>query len=110
MGRHCMSEDVRQADDQKLSILLRAARPTAGFPPGFQNAVWRRIESGYRKPMRFVERLAGLLLNPRFAAAGLAAVVLIAAGVGAVRGIRSGEQEARDRYLALVDPSSHMQH
>src|SRR5262245_17662784 len=105
-----MSEEMSQAADEKLSALVRAARPAAAFPPGFQNAVWRRIEIGYRAPVRFVERLAGLLLNPRLAAAGLAAVVLIAAGAGAVRGIRSGEQEARDRYLALVDPSSHMQH
>ena len=105
-----MSEEIRQADDEKLRTLLRAARPTAEFPPGFQNAVWRRIESGYQVPVRFVERLAGLLLNPRLAAAGLAAVVLIAAGAGTMRGIRSGEQEARDRYLALVDPSSHMPH
>ena len=103
-----MSEEIRQADE--LRALLRAVRPTAEFSPGFQNAVWRRIENSYQAPVRFVERLAGLLLNPRLAAAGLAAVVLIAAGAGAMRGIRSGEQEARDRYLALVDPSSHMQH
>jgi len=105
-----MSEQIRQVDDEKFNALLRAARPTADFPPGFQNAVWRRIENGYQVPVRFVERLAGLLLNPRLAAAGLAAVILIAAGAGTARGIRSGEQEARDRYVALVDPSSHMPH
>jgi hypothetical protein len=35
----------------------------------------------------------------------LAGVVLLASGAGALRGIHSGEREARDRYVASVDPS-----
>ena len=100
-----MSEDLMQPGDEKLGKMLRAARPTAELPPGFQNRVWRRIERGDQTAVGIWERLAGWFLTPRLAAAGLAAVVLLAAGAGAMRGIRTGERDARDRYVASVDPS-----
>ena len=100
-----MSEDMMQAGDEKLGKLLRANRPVAELPPGFQNNVWRRIEKGEQPKAGIAELLAGWFLRPRLATAGLAAVVLLAAGAGAMHGIKSGEREARDKYVASVDPS-----
>ena len=100
-----MSEDVKQSGDEKFGKLLRAVRPKAELPPGFQNSVWRRIEQGKRPADRIMELVAGWLLTPRLATAALAVVILLAAGAGAVHGMRTGEQEARDRYVASVDPS-----
>jgi len=100
-----MREDVKQPGDEKLGRLLRAARPEAELPPGFQNRVWQRIERGDQLPARILERLAGWFLTPRLATAAVATVVLLAAGAGALRGIQTGEREARDRYVASVDPS-----
>jgi hypothetical protein len=100
-----MREDVKPPGDEKLGRLLRAARPEAELPPGFQNSVWQRIERGEPLSAGILERLAGWFLTPRLATAAVAAVVLLAAGAGALRGIQSGEREARDRYVASVDPS-----
>jgi hypothetical protein len=100
-----MNEDKRELGDEGLSRLLKASRPVAELPPGFQDSVWRRIENGERAVPGTWERLAGWFLRPRLAAAGLALVVLLASGAGALRGIHSGEREARDRYVASVDPS-----
>jgi hypothetical protein len=100
-----MSENMMQSGDEKLGKLLRATRPVAELPPGFQDNVWRRIENGERPRVGLVELLAGWFLRPRLATTGLVAVVLLAAGAGAMHGIKSGEREARDRYVASVDPS-----
>jgi hypothetical protein len=100
-----MSENMMQSGDEKLGKLLRATRPVAELLPGFQNSVWRRIEKGEQPKAGFVELLAGWLLRPRVATAGLAALVLLAAGAGAMHGMKSGEREARDKYVASVDPS-----
>ena len=100
-----MSENMMQADDEKLGKLLRASRPVAELPPGFQNNVWRRIENDEQPQARIVGLFAGWFLRPRVATAGLAAVVLLAAGAGAMHGMKSGEREAREKYVASVDPS-----
>ncbi len=101
----CTSNDEMQSGDDNVSRLLRACRPTADLPPGFQSNVWRRIEHREPKSVGAFEWLAGWLLTPRVATAGLAAVIVLASGAGAMRGIRAGEREARDRYVASVDPS-----
>ena len=100
-----MSEDIKRPGDEELGRLLRSARPMGELPSGFENAVWRRIERGEQASMGLVERLAGWFLTPRLATAALAVVVLVAAGAGAVHGMRTGEREALDRYVASVDPS-----
>jgi hypothetical protein len=100
-----MSEDVKQSEDVRLGRLLRAARPTVDLPAGFQNLVWQRIEKGEEPAVGTLERLAAWFLTPRFVTAGLAALVILAAGAGAVHGMRMGERAARDRYVASVDPS-----
>lgn len=91
--------------DDKLGVLLRAARPMANLPPGFERRVWQRIEKGEVRSGGLLEWLAGWLITPRIATAGLALVILVGAGAGVARGIRAGEQEARDRYIASVDPA-----
>ena len=100
-----MKEDNREFGDERLGMLLRSGRPKAELPPGFQNAVWRRIEKGDQRSVGLVERLAQWFLTPRLATVAVAVVVVLAAGVGAVRGMQKGEQQARDRYVASVDPS-----
>ena len=100
-----MNEEMMQPSDAQLRELLQGARPEPALPPGFQSNVWRRIEKGEQASGWILERLAGWVLTPRLATAGLAAVVLLAAGAGAMRGMRTGEQDARDRYVSSVDPS-----
>jgi hypothetical protein len=99
-----MKEDKAELGDQKLGTLLRHARPVSDLTPGFQNAVWRRIERE-RRPAALLETLAQWFLTPRLATVAAAIVVLIAGGAGAARGIRTGERQARERYVASVDPS-----
>jgi hypothetical protein len=100
-----MKEDKREPGDAKLTALLRSGRPGAELPLGFRDAVWRRIEKGEQVSAGMLERLAQWFLTPRLAMAGLVAVVILAAGAGAARGIQTGEKVARDRYVASVDPS-----
>jgi len=99
-----MKEDKSEAGDSELSALVRSGRPKAELPPGFHAAVWRRIEKGERRSPGFIERLAGCFLTPRLATAGLVAIVLVGGGIGTMRGVKTGEREARDRYVASVDP------
>jgi hypothetical protein len=91
--------------DEKLSGLLKSARPIGELPPGLENRVWQRIERLEQKPESILDRLANWLLVPQVAFATLAAVVLVAASLGAVHGASAGATEARDRYIASVDPS-----
>ena len=107
--KKCMQENKLEPGDARLTGLLRSARPSAELPPGFGNAVWRRIKRGDVRSAGWVELLAQLFLRPRLAMATAAAVILIAAGAGAVRGLSAGERQAMHRYLASVDPS-YLQH
>lgn len=97
------------SDDARLGELLRSARPQAELPPGFSNAVWRRIEranqpSHGRSLADSLDLLVGWLLRPRFALA-LAAVMMIS---GTIAGISNAgvntNRIARDRYVASVNP------
>jgi len=103
-----MNEEPMTPDEAKLSKLLRQGRPEVELPPGFQASVWRRIEKPQAAPVGIMELLVGWILRPKLAAAGLALVVVLAAGAGAIRGVHSGEREARDRYVSAVDPSYSM--
>jgi hypothetical protein len=104
-GKKCMKDDNSGQIDAKLSVALRTARPVSELPPGFEAAVWRRIEKGSVTQGNVLERLARLLVTPRLATALVAVVLLLAASAGAIRGVHKGEREARDRYVASVDPS-----
>jgi hypothetical protein len=98
-----MKQDF-EPSDEKLSGLLKSARPTGELRPGFENRVWQRIEI-LEEPESILDRLANWLLVPRVAFGTLAAVVIIAGTLGAVHGASTGATEARDRYVASVDPS-----
>ena len=89
---------------------MRKSRPEAQLPPGFQDAVWRKIERAQTVRPRNtlgerLDQLAGWLLRPRLA---LALAVVMAAG-GITAGIAQGEglasNIARAKYLASVNPS-----
>ena len=107
-----MNNTLSQPDDAKLSQLLREARPAPPLPPGFQNAVWRRLEKAEPPQEPFslagwLDRCAAWLLRPRLAAAGLAVLLLVGALVGVMDGVSLSKQAAQQRYLASVSPMSH---
>ena len=95
-------------DDPQLRSLLREWKPDATPPPRFQEAVWRRIEraelAGAAPWPTWWERLTRWVLQPKWATAGLLAVVLL----GGISGFRAGNDEAQratqNRYVAAVDP------
>ena len=97
--------NMNENETSRLSELLRANRPTASLPAGFQNQVWQRIERSEEKPVSFLETVARWLIIPRVAVGSLAVVMLLAGGLGAAEGFKSGEQAARNRYLSAVNPS-----
>lgn len=98
-----------QSNDPRLSALLSESRPVADLPPGFRDAVWRRIERGELRDelapqTRWLDQAVAWLLRPRLAFAGALALVVIGAGFGTRRGIDLSTQAAQARYLAAVSP------
>jgi len=94
-------------DDPRLRRLLRDARPAPDLPPGFQPAVWRRLEQADAQPARLLGRLDELvawLLRPRHALVGATALVLIGITLGVAQGGSLAHDLARDRYVAAVSP------
>src|SRR5215471_15279402 len=67
--------------DGRLTALLRATRPAPALPPRFQENVWRRIEQGPQPlpVVNWLEWLASLVLQPRFALATVCALVVLGA-------------------------------
>ncbi len=85
---------------------MHEARPAPELPPGFQNAVWRRIERAgpsAEKPDWLGSALAWLW-RPKFALGGLAALLIVGASAGMIDGINAGKQAAENRYIASVSP------
>ena len=99
-----MNTSEQESGEGRLRTLLRSARPIVAVRPGFERQVWQRIESPARRPASVLDWLARWLLNPKFAAGALVAVVMVSGAAGAVRGVHAGDQAARHRYLASVDP------
>jgi hypothetical protein len=105
-----MKKENFNPDDAKLSSLLRESRVAPALPPRFQENVWRRIadvEAGKSaESPAWLGNLIAWVLRPRLALAALIALVL----VGALFGMREGNQLARHdaqaRYLAAVAPNS----
>ena len=95
-----------KTEDPKLSALLRESRGSPALPPRFQQNVWRRIEDAEApaKPATWLDALAVLILQPRFAVA--AAVVLVLAGIstGTLEGRQLARLDAQQNYLAAVAP------
>ena len=92
-------------DDSKLSGLLRQARPATELPPGFQDAVWRRIERRETAAsVTWLERVMSYMLRPQWAAASLAAVMLAGVLLGARSTPQPEHASAQTRYVASVNP------
>ena len=95
-------------EDPQLRGLLREWQPDAALPPRFQESVWRRIERPDSAPVgikwSWWERLAGQLLRPKWATAGLLTVVLLGGLSGFTTGADQAQSVAQGRYIASVDP------
>jgi hypothetical protein len=94
------------ADDHKLSALLRSARATPALPPRFQLNVWRRIEEveASARPESWLDALAALILRPRFAFATASLLLLGGMTLGVHQGALTVRHDAQIRYLASVEP------
>lgn len=104
-----MNHQPPPSSDERLRALLRESRPVADPPPGFRNAVWRRIEraelAGQPAALApWLDRVAAWLVRPRLALASAVALVLLGASFGARDGISLSDQAAQARYLAAVSP------
>jgi len=94
------------AQDQKLTALLRDARRSPALPPRFQQNVWRRIEDAEvpAKSESWLDSLAALVLRPRFAVAAAAALLLAGVFAGMADGRQLAQHDAQTNYLAAVAP------
>jgi len=103
-----MKENQMPPDDPPLSELLRQSRVSPALPPRFQENVWRRLEAAEAPARRasWLESLAALILRPRFAAAGVAALLLTGVLAGTMEGQKTVRHEAQMNYLAAVAPHS----
>jgi hypothetical protein len=104
-----MKTQLPEPDDARLRDLLRASHPAPDLPPGFQNAVWRRLERA-EKPgetesvAEWLDRAAAWLLRPRLALVGVAAMLLVGISIGVLQGTSLANDIARQQYLAAVSP------
>ncbi|MCU0787445.1 MAG: hypothetical protein MUC91_04535 [Verrucomicrobia bacterium] len=103
-----MKEEI-EAKEDRLSRVLRQARPAPALSPRFQESVWRCIERSdleaeHLESPVWVERLLSLLLRPRLAIAGAMVLLLIGGGMGVLDGSAEARQAARDQYIASVAP------
>jgi hypothetical protein len=98
-------------DDAKLRALLRESCPAPDLPPGFENAVWRRIErveapAGARPGADWLDRLAEWFLRPGRAFATAAVMLVLGISLGIAEGATHAKDLARERYLDSVSPPS----
>jgi hypothetical protein len=104
-----MNTNNKPPDDTELRALLRESRLAPDLPPGFQDAVWRRIERR-EKPAPalpaadWVDVLAAWFLRPRRAFATAAVVLLLGLSLGIVSGAGQANDLAKARYLDSVSP------
>lgn len=103
---HAMKEDPIHYNDPRLSDLLRGSRVSPSLPPRFQQNVWRRVEAteAPARPASWLDTLAALILRPRFAAAGVAALLLTGVLAGTMAGQQTVRHEAQMNYLTAVAP------
>jgi hypothetical protein len=104
-----MNDSQPAPEETKFQELLRSARPTAEFPPRFQENVWRRIEHAETSRARistgWLDALAAWVLRPQLAFAVAAVIIFTGAGLGWSRGERLAQNEAQARYVSAVAPS-----
>ena len=104
-----MNTNSQTPDDAKLRALLHESRSTPDLPPGFQNAVWRRVERAdisTASPVAagWLDRLAAWFLRPNRALATAAAMLLLGISLGIAQGASQANDLARQRYLNSVSP------
>lgn len=103
--QNCDSAEVR------FGTLLREARANPPLPPRFQENVWRRIDDAAARNIpvgggNWLNALAGWMLRPRRALAGVAVLMLAGVGLGWSQGEHLAQHQAQARYLAAVAPNS----
>jgi hypothetical protein len=106
-----MMTNSEMPDDAKLRALLRDSRPAPDLPPGFQNAVWRRIERAESPTMRrpavdWLDHLAAWFLRPGRAFATAAATLVLGISLGIAQGASHANDLAKERYVDSVSPPS----
>jgi hypothetical protein len=104
-----MKTDSQMPDDAKLRALLLESRPEPELPPGFQNAVWRRIERAEKhapalSAADWLDALAAWFLRPRRALATAAVMLLVGLSLGFAQGASHATELAKARYLDSVSP------
>src|SRR5689334_8595567 len=94
--------------DPALRALLREAMPGPALPPRFAESVWHRIEraEAIESPsvLSWLDRLAGVWLQPRLALATVAVVMIAGALLGFVMAGDQARDAARSSYVAFVSP------
>jgi len=106
-----MKTENPEPDEARLRDLLRSARPAPPLPPRFQEGVWRRIEkvevpAELPTSLAWLDRLVERLLRPRFALAGITALLLVSGVAGLLSGTDTAKQAAQARYLSAVAPNT----
>lgn len=104
-----MNKEETHPADAKLSALLRESRISPLLPPGFQENVWRRVESAEAPPVTigsWLDALAAMILRPRFALATATAFIAAGALFGAYAGDVAANRAAQAQYIAAVAPSA----
>lgn len=101
-----MKEPDQPVSDPQLSSLLRDSRPALALPPRFQQSVWRRIEDSEApvKTSSWLDVIANLILQPRFAVTAAAVVLLAGILAGVLEGRQMARHDAQMNYLASVVP------
>ena len=99
-----MKTNSQTPDNVKLGALLRESRLVPELPPGFQNAVWRRIERAEAPAADWLDALASWFLRPRRAFATAGAMLLLGLSLGIAQGASRANDVAKARYLDSVSP------
>jgi hypothetical protein len=99
-----MNTNSQLPDDVKLRGLLRESRLAPELLPGFQDAVWRRIERAETPAPNWLDALAAWCLRPCLALATAAAMLLLGTSLGIVQGASHADALVKARYLDSVSP------
>jgi hypothetical protein len=99
-----MNTNNQTPDDAKLRALLCESRLAPDLPPGFQDAVWRRIERAETPAASWLDALVSWFLRPRRALAMAAAMLVLGISLGITQGTSRADELAKARYLDSVSP------
>ena len=107
-----MKTNEPNQDDKPLSKALKEWRVEAPLPPGFQDAVWRRIERAQATPTlsvwgQIAEWIVNSLPRPALAASYLAVLLTVGGTMGWVQARHANSRlngELGLRYVRTLDP------